>query len=179
MRAGYAITILLLFPALTAGEEIYRSTDDQGNPLFTDQAPSDSADPVTLEPLTTVAPDEAPPQFQAPAEEESDESEQVGGYSGIEVAYPPAGQAVRHNGGMVPFRVALQPDGKSLDQGHRIEILLDGDVRGAGANEQISVSPVDRGTHTVVARVVDASGTPLVASSPIDFHLLRASLGNN
>ncbi len=179
MRAGYAIAILLFFPALTAGEEIYRSTDDQGNPLFTDEPPSDNADPVKLKPLTTVPPDEAPPQFQSSAEEDTEETEQQAGYSGIEVAYSPAGQAVRHNGGMVPFRVALQPDGKSLDQGHRIEILLDGDVRGAGANEQISVSPVDRGTHTVVARVVDASGTPLVASSPVDFHLLRASLGNN
>lgn len=178
MRAVSAIAILFLVPALAAAEEIYRSTDDQGNPLFTDEPPSEDASPVPLDPLTTVPADEAPPQFQSSDASESEESEQVAGYGGIQVSYPPADQAVRHNGGMVPFRVALQPDGKSLAQGHRIEIMIDGEVRGSGASEQISVSPVDRGTHTVVARVVDDSGTPLVASSPIDFHLLRASLGN-
>ncbi len=179
MRAVTATAILLLVPALAAGGEIYRSTDEQGNTLFTDEPPSDDASPVTLDPLTTVPANEAPPQFRDPNEPEADESQQVAGYAEIEVSYPPADQAVRHNGGMVPFRVGLQPEGKSLEQGHRIEILLDGDVRGSGASQQISVSPVDRGTHTVVARVVDASGKPLVASSPIDFHLLRASLGND
>lgn len=179
MRAVLAIAIFVLVPALAAGEDIYRSTDDQGNPLFTDEPPSSRAEPVELKPLTTVRPDETPTAIAGPEpESERASADDAAGYQGIEVTYPPADEAVRHNGGMVPFRIALKPEGKSLEEGHRVVILLDGEVRGSGANTQISVSPVHRGSHTVSARVVDSSGSPVVASSPIDFHLLRASALN-
>ena len=176
MRAVLATAALVLVPALAPGGEIYRSTDDQGNPLFTDEPPAQGGKPVELEPLTTVPADDPPSGFARPGDSQAKAAPAA--YDGLEVVYPPAGQAVRHNGGMVPFRVALQPKGKALAQGHRVEIVLDGEVRGSGPNTQVSVSPIERGSHTARARIVNASGTPVVASTPIDFHLLRASVGN-
>lgn len=177
------LLLLLLLPATVAAERIYRSTDDEGNPLFTDDPPSDDAEPVELDPLTTVpatetgsdartgqpdgAPEDAAPPDDAPP------------YRGIAVTYPPADQAVRHNGGIVPFRVALEPAEAALRPGHEVQILLDGELRGSGSKLQVSVSPVNRGPHTVRARVVDGSGQAIVTSEPVDFVLLRASLGND
>lgn len=179
MRTVATLAALLLLPVLAAAEQIYRSTDEQGNPVFTDEPSSEEAEPVPLEPLTTVPPGEAPPELDEPEQGSAQNDAQDGSYQDIEITYPPAGQAVRHNGGMVPFRVALKPEGKELAEGHRVEIMLDGEVRGSGANTQVSVSPVNRGSHTVVARIVDGTGSPVIASSPVDFHLLRASVGNS
>jgi hypothetical protein len=170
-----AILFALLLPMLAAAEQIYRSTDEQGNPVFTDE-PTEGAEPVPLDPLTTVPAGEAPEELDESAPDNGQSESQPETYQGIEITYPPSGQAVRHNGGMVPFRVELK--GRKLAEGHRVEILLDGEVRGSGSSTQVSVSPVNRGSHTVVARIVDAQGSPLIASSPVDFHLLRASVGN-
>lgn len=178
MRTVAILAALLLLPAWAAAEQIYRSTDEQGNPVFTDEPPSEGAEPIPLNPLTTVPAGEAPPGLDDPEQESAGNSTQDQPYRDIAVSYPPAGQAVRHNGGMVPFRVQIEPEGKRLGEGHRVEILLNGEVRGSGASTQVSVSPVNRGSHTVVARIVDAQGTPLIASPPTDFHLLRASIGN-
>lgn len=179
MRTVATLAALLLLPVLVAAEQIYRSTDEQGNPVFTDEPPSDDADPVPLDPLTTVPAGETPPELEESESEETTSKAQDRSYRDLEITYPPGGQAVRHNGGMVPFRVAIKPEGKKLAEGHRVEIMVDGEVRGSGANTQVSVSPVDRGSHTVIARIVDGTGSPLIASPPVDFHLLRASVGNN
>ena len=184
MRASIVSLLVLLAPALAGAGEIYRSTDEQGNPLFTDEPPGDEAEPVELDPITTV------PGTDTAEGGEADEAPDAGAaqegtgagapaYRSVRVSYPPADQAVRHNGGLVPFRVALEPEDAALAEGHRVEIVLDGEVRGSGASLQVSVSPVNRGPHTVRARVVDAAGTPLVTSEPVDFFLLRAALGND
>lgn len=180
MRA--LVLLLALVPAAVAADEIYRSTDEQGNPLFTDDPPSDDAEPVELDPITTVPATEAESAEQATQsqDEQPDGSgRSAPAYRSIAVTYPPAGQAVRHNGGLVPFRVELKPDGAKLAEGHRVEIVLDGEMRGSGASLQVSVSAVSRGPHTVRARVVDASGAAIVTSEPLDFVLLRVSLGND
>jgi hypothetical protein len=180
MRA--LLLLLVLLPALAGAEEIYRTTDDQGNPLFTDDPPSDDAEPVKLDPITTVPaaePDQAPdPASSGGAQETTDQAGPEPEYEGIVVEYPPADQAVRHNGGLVPVRVALRPEGARLAEGHQVEVLLDGEVRGRGASLQVSVSAVARGPHTVRARVIDAQGRPVVSSAPVDFMLLRVALGN-
>lgn len=173
-----AILSALLLPMLAAAEQIYRSTDEQGNPVFTDEPPTEEAEPIRLDPLTTVPAGEAPAELDQPSSDNDQSDSQPAKYEGIEITYPPSGQAVRHNGGMVPFRIALKPKGKELAEGHRVEVLLDGEVRGSGSSTQISVSPVNRGSHTVSARILDAEGTPLIASPQVEFHLLRASVGN-
>ncbi len=181
MRTVAILAALLLLPAWATAEQIYRSTDEQGNPVFTDEPPSEEAEPVPLDPLTTVPPGESPPGIDEPQQgnqADGDGNSQDRNYQDLAITYPPADQAVRHNGGMVPFRVEIKPEGKQLAEGHRVEIMLNGEVQGSGSSTQVSVSPVSRGSHTVVARIVDAQGTPLIASPPVDFHLLRASVGN-
>jgi len=182
MRIALSILVLLLsIPSLAAAERIYRSTDDQGNPLFTDQPPSNDARPMHLAPLTTV-PAVKPGQGNAQAasaDAQAGTRPTAPPYTGVRVTYPPAGEAVRHNGGLVPFRVQLQPDGTALKPGHKVRIVLDGDPRASGSSLQVTVSPVNRGPHTVRAQVLDEDGQVVVESPPVKFFLLRASIGNN
>ena len=48
-----------------------------------------------------------------------------------------------------------------------------------GSQTSQSLSNVDRGTHTVSARVVDSNGTTLIDAAPVVFHMQRVSVSNN
>lgn len=179
-----AVALLATGPAVAA--EIYRTTDEDGNVVFTDDPPSDDAEPVELEPLTTVpSADEGSggnagtETGTSPTTGEATEEPPERGISGISIAYPEQGKGIRHNGGNVPFRVALQPEGATLPRGHQVEIILDGKPRARAASTRVTVSPVDRGPHTVRARIIDNAGQTRYESESVKFYLLRVSLGNN
>lgn len=171
---------MLVLAALPAvAQEIYRTTDEDGNVMFTDEPPSDDAEPVTLEPLTTVPAQQ--PQVSATEDEPEPDATAAGttgAYEGVRIAYPPADQAVRHNGGQVPVRVELLPEGVELADGHTVLIVLDGQEHDAGRGTQITVGPVDRGPHRVRARILDRGGRVVAESPPARFVLLRAALGS-
>ncbi len=171
--------------APVAAAEIYRTTDEDGNVVYTDDPPDEDAEPVELDPLTTV------PGTAAEDDKDGDRNEAAGGDAGgsrerqpdsrlrgIRIAYPEGGEGIRHNGGNVPFRVALEPEGAGLPAGHSIEIVLDGEVRARGTGKEIVVAPVSRGEHSVRARVLDAQGDTRFASETIEFFLLRKAVGN-
>ena len=178
--------MMVLPAALAAGpvvaSEIYRTTDEDGNVVFTDDPPTDDAEPVELDPLTTVEPVQGDPDgtvngSSSAAEEKPDTPSN--GISGIAIASPENEKGIRHNGGNVPFRVALQPEGATLPRGHQVEIILDGEVRGRAASTQVTVSPVSRGPHTVRARIIDSSGQTRYESDSVKFYLLRKALGGS
>lgn len=173
------LAMLLLLPLAAAAEqekEIYRTVDEDGNVIYSDTPPAPDAEPVELDPVTTVPAyegEQAGPD-QAADDEEGEESGVA--YDGVEIVYPTADEAIRHNGGQVPFRVVLRPEGVELAESHRVEILVDGSVRGSGSGLTVTVGPIDRGPHSVTARVIDAGGNPLASSQPVNFFLLRHSI---
>ncbi len=180
------LLMILLPAALVAGpvvaSEIYRTTDADGNVVFTDDPPTDDAEPVELDPLTTVepvegAPDGADTGTASASDEEPDTP--ANGISGISIAYPENEKGIRHNGGNVPFEVALEPEGATLPRGHQVEIILDGQARGRAASTQVTVSTVNRGPHTVRARIIDNAGETRYESDPVKFYLLRKAIGGS
>lgn len=177
MSRLFLIALLLSPLAAVADEDvqIYRTVDEDGNVVYTDQPPSDDAEPVELDPITTVP---AVTVESGAGGDEAGDEESTGspGYSGLTFVYPPADATIRHNGGQVPFRLALQPEGARLAQGHRVEIVLDGEVRGSANALEVTVGAVDRGPHEVSARIVGASGGVLVRSPMVSFFLLRHSV---
>ena len=180
------LLMILITPALAAGpvaaSEIYRSTDADGNVVFTDERPSDDAEPVELDPLTTVKPVEGDPDDAATGSTGVTEDQPdmpANGISGIAIADPGNEKGIRHNGGNVPFRVALEPEGATLPRGHQVEIILDGERRGRSAITQVTDSPVERGPHTVRARIIDNAGQTTYESESVKFYLLRKALGGS
>lgn len=170
------MTLLLLpLTVAAAGEKIYRTVDEDGNVVYTDQPPSDDAEPVKLDPITTVPAIETDSNSERDVDDEEDEPA-APRYDRLEIVYPTVDEAIRHNGGQVPFQLELKPEGVELDDGHRVEILLDGSVQGSGNSLTVTVGPVDRGPHEVSARVVDAGGNVLAQSQTVNFFLLRHSV---
>ena len=157
---------------------VYRTTDAQGNVIFTDK-PVDNAERVDLEPLTVVPAvgvDAAPPPTQRA---EPAASRRVGQpfmpYSTFRIAAPDDGQTLPTGAaGNVQVRLAIEP---ALREDHKVRLLLDGVVsQSALHSSAFMLTNLERGEHTLVAELLDADGQVRLRSAPVTLYVQRASV---
>jgi uncharacterized membrane protein YgcG len=165
------IIIGLLCLATAAQGAVYRWVDKDGNVVFSDR-PQPGAEEVRV---PTPSLYEAP---RLPASAGSAPSAAPRGprYGRVAVTLPENDATIRDNTGQVRVEVQVVP---ALDSraGDRVVILLDDRVQGGPlATTRVTLAGVDRGTHTLQARVVDANGDELLASEPVTFHMHQASV---
>lgn len=141
--------------------DIYRYVDEDGKVVFSDQ-PQPGAEAVRVERTNTyqALPAEPPPASETPAEEAE-------GYAAISILAPENDSAFWDASGVVPVTVQVVPD---LAPGDRLELLMDGNsVAEPSRVTRFSVREVERGTHTLVAQVIDAEGKVLARSDTTTF----------
>jgi hypothetical protein len=154
-----------------ASAEVYRIVDEDGNVTFTDQ-PRPGAERLRVAPVPTYR----APKLPSPTGAEDTPVETVK-YQSVRIAQPEDDLAIRDNAGNVTVSVTTDP-ALVTAQGHRIQLYLDGEKQGKPTTSTMfTFSNLDRGTHTLVAAVVDDKGKELARSQPSTFHLLRAAVG--
>ena len=164
--------ISLVFFQTNVQAEIFRSVDKQGNPVYSD-VPGKNASPVKLkQPSTYKAP--SLPASEAPAMAES--KDVASAYKQFSLLAPEDGQAFWDNTGDVRVSLALEPELK-IDQGHRVQFYLDGVAQGDAVTSLSAVlNNVERGEHTVSAKLLSASGAVIKQTDAIHFQIHRQSL---
>jgi hypothetical protein len=179
--AATLIFVLGLFVApYSHGGSIYKTTDAQGNVIFTDVPPNDESKSIELingnsyQPATPAA---VPNPDNSSADETLPEDIPAASYNKLTITAPAHDQALRENTGNISVSVALDP-ALNVADGHRVRVLVDGAVAAEAASATVGLQNIDRGTHTLVAEIVDASDTVLKASSPVIVHLQRYSILN-
>lgn len=159
---------------------IYKTTDAQGNVVFTDVPPNDESKSIELikensyQPATPAA---IPVTDSSSADATPSEDIPAASYNKLTITAPAHDQALRENTGNISVSVALDP-ALNVADGHRVRVLVDGTVAAEAASATVSLQNIDRGTHTLVAEVIDASDAVLKASSPVIVHLQRYSILN-
>lgn len=171
MRA--MLLMLCALAVFTAQAQIYKKVLPDGSVVFTDE-PSPGAEPIRVEPLPTY---KAPPRKQkaedtsgAPADSAAT---QPATYKRFVIESPVNDATIRDNAGNVAIALTVEP-ALATEQGHTVSLFLDGRpvVHGA-TSTTLSLSAVDRGTHTVEAALIDAQGKTLKRTPPLVFHLMR------
>lgn len=174
-------TALLFAGALPAAGAIYRTVDEDGNVVFTDVPPKETSKAVKLDnhnDYTPPAAETAPRNTGGTgwlADEDADQQDTAHpGYSSITIAHPGDDAAVRENAGNLTVTIESEP---ALDTnlGHSIEVLLDGESAATADGASVTLTNIDRGTHTLSANIVDSSGSVLGSSGTVTFHMLRYS----
>lgn len=164
------IIIGLLCLATAAQGAVYRWVDKEGNVVFSDR-PQPGAEEVRVPtPSLYEAPRLPAPAGGAPSAASGPR------YSQVAVILPENDATIRDNTGQVRVEVRVVP---ALDSraGDRVLILLDDQIQGGPlATTRVTLAGVDRGTHTLQARVVDADGAELLASGSVTFHMHQASV---
>jgi hypothetical protein len=166
------INFLLIGSAVDAA--VYKSVDQQGNVVYTDE-PTGDAKPIELPPLSTVPAPDYRSLDKADSEPEQDPA--AGGYyQQLSIVTPKPDETLRDNSGSIGVAVSIKP-ALNRTQGHRMRYFLDGNAQGEPTPAlETQFEDVDRGTHTVEAAVVDASGKELKRTSGVRFYLHRQSL---
>lgn len=165
-------------PAAQSGA-IYQTEDEHGNPMFTDEPPSDDAEVYLLGDINIVQPQPIAERAEVREPEEPDDHDEPG-YEGIDIVFPPADEATRRVTGEVDVEVELAPAGIELAEGHRVRIEVSGETAmdESAAATTVTVGTLNPGPHDLRASVIDDAGNELVASEPLRFYLLRHSVDN-
>jgi len=166
---------ILLFTLMSAlctaalAATVYKWTDEDGIVHFSDQ-PHENAQKVELKAPQTYSAPKTPnvpspriaPQKAAPA------------YQSCAISQPTPDQ-VYMNTSTVTAGVTSQP---AVRLGDRAIVTMDGQqVPGVPANGgQFTISPVDRGTHSIQMIIQDSAGKTVCSSNAVTFHVHQPSI---
>jgi hypothetical protein len=173
------LVVFSCFASCNAVADIYRSVAPDGTVTFSDEPPAGHAAVERVE----LPPPPASPTRSSDLDQSSyaedlefptdpDASEQAPIDLAISILSPANDQALRSDDGSMAVEVAVAP---ALRPGDVVEILLNGRAVTRSETQVALLAAVDRGTHELVARIVDPDGLEVAISSPVTVHLLRHS----
>lgn len=166
------LAIFLLTTGLVFAQTgVYRWVAPDGSVTFSDQS-RPGAEKIQVKPTHTVEP---PGAVQQRALQGADRPALAGeaAYKQFDIVSPANDEAVRSNNGQVGISMSLDP---SLQAKHAIVVSVDGEKIGKGSSTSLQLQNLPRGTHTVQAAVVDATGAELVRTRTVNFHVLRSRI---
>ena len=177
------LTIAILPSAVVAA--MYKQIDKDGNVSYTDIPDKANIKPIKPAPIMTFS---APTSTNENMERSrkrngsNDDGESENNikqstattYQTLMINSPQAGAAVRANGGSISIQVTPEP---ALDtkNNHRLVLILDGQTKAQGQSTAVTVAGVERGAHTLSARIESADGDILINASEVTFHVLRVN----
>jgi len=157
--------------AAAAGTTTYRWVDADGV-HYSDQ-PHPGAEKITISDAPVYTSDYTPPPVARPAARPGD-SEPFR-YDSCAVTAPAQDQ-VYPNPESITVAMQPHPPKRATD---RVVLSYDGLTIEPASNEQqeFHISPVDRGTHTVVVSMLGSDGAILCVSPAVTFHVHQPTIG--
>jgi len=179
-----ALGLSFSLAAQAQAQSIYRTTDAQGNVVFTDN-PDRGGEEVDLKPLTVVPGRSENRANEAPAmvdgsgrggeRSSADPGQPFMPYDSFRILSPdqeetlPTGAA-----GNVQVTLGIQPN---LREDHRVRLLVDGQIsQSAMHTDTFMLNNLPRGEHVLQAELLDASGAVRHRTSPVTLYVQRASV---
>lgn len=174
-----SLLIIYLFAIQSVLAEVYKSVDENGNVIFTDQ-PSENAEKIHIKEVQTIETRKPQSEETAPVEAGSDEGSEQDAeagpeYTSVSITSPANDSAIRANDGNITISAAVLPSLKA-DAGHQLALYMDSKLVSAGPGTQFSLSNVDRGTHNFSVAVIDKEGKELIRSAATSITILRHSV---
>jgi hypothetical protein len=165
----FLFTLMSVACTVAVSATVYKWVDENGVVHFSDQ-PHENAEKVQLK---------APQTYTAPKTPAGPSPRQAASRPGL--AYQscaisePANDQMFMNTDTVTAGVTVQP---AVRPGDTAIVTLDGQrVPGVPAGGgQFTISPVDRGTHSIQVTVQDSSGVTVCTSPAVTFHVQQPSL---
>lgn len=166
-----ALLLCLLLISQAASAQVYTYIDAEGNRVFTDKPRSSTAERVMLapsnsvelkQPATTVR--MAPPAVTKPTVH----------YQVLRILVPEPDASIHNGSGDMIVTLNSEP---GLLPDHSYRLLLDGEPQGETSRSPVfSLQHIDRGTHQLVAEIIDAAGLIVERTPAQPFHMHRMTL---
>jgi hypothetical protein len=168
MKQLLLVLCVALASSAVQAQKVYKIIQPDGTVEFTDTPPPDApAQRIEVQPLNSAQP-------LAPPSGSSSQSANgaPAGYSQFRITRPTDGESIRDNAGNVNIDLSLQP---TLRRGDKIDLSLDGQSIGGGRATGITLTDMDRGSHSIEAVVKNANGQVVARSNSVTFTLQRRS----
>lgn len=177
MRANLLIMGFTLLCISNVHAEIYTCKDAKGETIFTD-SPSQcaNAEEIKVDKLPTLTPSKS---IAIPASSQSDQSaDDKEAYKEVVVTAPSHESVMRNNQGDITINFRSSP-ALQTRKGHQYLVTVSGKEIYKGTSTIAIMKNVDRGTHTVVVKIIASDGNVVKSSSPVSFTLQRFSSQQN
>lgn len=166
------ILLSLLWGILTMPlhAEIYKWTDSSGNVHFTDE-PRPGAEQIELPPAQLFSSPPPPPQKPSPLPELTGDAPKYN----IEIIEPKDQATIRNNQGYVSVMLHVTPE---LQEGDKLQMIFDGKALGEPQPSTVfALKDVNRGSHTLAAKLVNSAGKTVKTSDSITIFMQRPRVG--
>lgn len=167
MRMQFLV-FMLLFPVLAAADQLYKSVDEDGNVAYTDIPPDENAQEIKL-PKVNITPAIKPVDLNRKNKSATPE------YRSLKIIAPEHDSTVFINTSNLNIDVQVIPAVMS-ESGHSLQILMDGNILSEGSRTSMVLDEVDRGAHTISAKVIDQNGRIIILSDPVVVHIRKPSI---
>ena len=160
---------LFAVPALA---QIYKTTDADGNVVFSDKPPigSSSAEAVELSPTNTAP----PPPVIAPVERKPAAQQEEPVPVAVRISSPTDETTIPKGGGIFDVVAATSPE---LAPGQTLQLLMDGQPQGPPqTGNRWKLENVFRGPHDLVVQRLGGDGDVLASSEPVRVYVLRPGI---
>ncbi|MCQ3830017.1 DUF4124 domain-containing protein [Microbulbifer elongatus] len=156
----------------SSGSAVYKIVGPDGRVTFSDNPPAgEKAEKVEIGPINVqpIAPKGALPTRKLSPRSEEDRGEL--GPVNFAIVSPANGATIPPGQRFIVLEVAINP----LPQdGHQFFAVINGQRwSGTSSGTSLDISALERGTHTVQAVLLSASGQPLAQSQTIQVHVKR------
>ncbi|MDR5907542.1 DUF4124 domain-containing protein [Franzmannia qiaohouensis] len=183
INAACCVLLVALLGAASGAQatSIYRTTDAQGNVVFTDN-PERGGEEVELNPLTVVpsgqrapAPQSRPEASASPSSPSQAVSSPFMPYSTFRIAAPRNEETLQTGeAGNLQVELGIEP---ALREDHRVRLLVDGAVSQSAMHSDVfMLGNLERGERVLQAELLDASGEVRHRSAPVTLYVQRASV---
>jgi len=184
-KSFFVHTSILMLLLATAGPllaQVYKTVDEDGNVVYTDQAPKDGSAPIELRPLSIIE----TPEYVRPAEKAPENDEAGGGkemslrylrqnYADFAIIAPQAEETVWQPDNIVTVAWNTR---YQLQAGMQVTLYVDGVPQTTSSEQVIALAALDRGEHTVTAELRDSQNRRIVTAQPVTFFVRRPGLNN-
>mgnify|MGYP003342556996 FL=1 len=164
--------------ALSGFAQVYKTVDEDGNVVYTDQAPEPDAEPMKLPELSVVSTVERPSVEQQDdteegVEEVTDIRELREGHRDFRITSPTQEETIQGTANSLLVTWDAQ---YRLQPGMSVVVSVDGNRQPATASYSITVEQIDRGEHTVSAQLFDARNRVIAEASPVVFFMRQGTV---
>ena len=166
MRIHLVISLLVFSLLVQAEGPVYKKVNPDGSVEFSD-VPDKQSEEIKVEPVPTtkLAPTPRFTPYQPPKPPQKYQ------YKRFEIVSPAQDETIRDNAGNVNVAATIEPEVQQ-GLGHSIAWYLDGKPLPDKALN-VQLQNIDRGSHTLVAKIVDRQAEIIAETAAITFHLMR------
>lgn len=166
------LLLCLLFISQAASAQVYTYVDAEGNRVFTDKPRSSTAERVMLAPSNSAEMSQSQPTVRmAPP---AAVGKPTVHYQVLRILVPEPDASIHNGSGDMIVTLTSEP---GLLPGHSYRLRLDGEPQGETSRSPVfSLQHVDRGTHQLVAEIIDSAGLIVERTPAQPFHMHRMTL---